>query len=65
MELNQTIAQLQIIERQLNSALETIDNLSLDVVISDYDIGQLQQVHGRIQRKIVKLEGKANVSKDE
>lgn len=35
MEINQTVAQMKIIERQLNDLLTTIENLSLDVVISD------------------------------
>lgn len=60
MGLNQTIAQLQIIERQLNDLLATIENLSLDVVISDYDIEQMKNIQGRIERKIKKLEVKQN-----
>ena len=61
MEINQTVAQMKIIERQLNDLLTTIENLSLDVVISDYDIEQMKNIQGRIERKIKKLEVKQNV----
>lgn len=60
MEINQTVAQMKIIERQLNDLLTTIENLSLDVVISDYDIEQMKNIQGRIERKIKKLEAKQN-----
>jgi hypothetical protein len=60
MEINQTVAQMKIIERQLNDLLTTIENLSLDVVISDYDIEQMKNIQGRIERKIKKLEVKQN-----
>ena len=60
MEINQTVAQMKIIERQLNDFLNTIENLSLDVVISDYDIEQMKNIQGRIERKIKKLEVKQN-----
>ena len=60
MEINQTVAQMKIIERQLNDLLTTIENLSLDVVISDYDIEQMKNIKGRIERKIKKLEVKQN-----
>lgn len=60
MEINQTVAQMKIIERQLNDLLNTIENLSLDVVISDYDIEQMKNIQGRIERKIKKLEVKQN-----
>lgn len=60
MEINQTVAQMKIIERQLNDLLTTIENLSLDVVISDYDIEQMKNIQGRIERKIKKLELKQN-----
>ena len=60
MEINQTVAQMKIIESQLNDLLTTIENLSLDVVISDYDIEQMKNIQGRIERKIKKLEVKQN-----
>ena len=60
MEINQTVAQMKIIERQLNDLITTIENLSLDVVISDYDIEQMKNIQGRIERKIKKLELKQN-----
>ena len=60
MEINQTVAQMKIIERQLNDLLTTIETLSLDVVISDYDIEQMKNIQGRIERKIKKLEVKQN-----
>ena len=60
MDINQTVAQMKIIERQLNDLLTTIENLSLDVVISDYDIEQMKNIQGRIERKIKKLEVKQN-----
>jgi hypothetical protein len=60
MEINQTVAQMKIIERQLNDLLATIETLSLDVVISDYDIEQMKNIQGRIERKIKKLEVKQN-----
>lgn len=60
MEINQTVAQMKIIERQLNDLITTIENLSLDVVISDYDIEQMKNIQGRIERKIKKLEVKQN-----
>ena len=60
MEINQTVAQMKIIERQLNDLLNTIETLSLDVVISDYDIEQMKNIQGRIERKIKKLEVKQN-----
>lgn len=60
MEINQTVAQMKIIERQLNDLLTTIENLSLDVVISDHDIEQMKNIQGRIERKIKKLEVKQN-----
>lgn len=60
MEINQTVAQMKIIERQLNDLITTIENLSLDVVISDYDIDQMKNIQGRIERKIKKLEVKQN-----
>lgn len=64
MEINQTVAQMKIIERQLNDLLTTIENLSLDVVISDYDIEQMKNIQGRIERKIKKLEVKQNERQD-
>ena len=60
MGINQTVAQMKIIERQLNDLLTTIENLSLDVVISDYDVAQMKNIQGRIERKIKKLEVKQN-----
>ena len=60
MEINQTVAQMKIIERQLNDLLYTIENLSLDVVVSEYDIEQMKNIQGRIERKIKKLEVKQN-----
>lgn len=60
MEINQTVAQMKIIERQLNDLINTIETLSLDVVISDHDIEQMKNIQGRIERKIKKLEVKQN-----
>lgn len=64
MEINQTVSQLKIVENTLTEMLNTIENLSLNVVISDYDIEQIKQIQGRIQRKIKKLEVKQNERKD-
>lgn len=64
MEINQTVSQLKIVENTLTEMLNTIENLSLNVVISDYDIEQIKQIQGRIQRKIKKLEAKQNERKD-